>query len=639
VSKTRSPFTIQRFEHNQAHLYFLPAIMQELAKPKPIYMVGSRGTGKTTLLNALNWRERLENPRLSGLLPHAALWSEFVGVYLKLPKLQLRSIELWLEGIGADRDVHGKVVGTYIDLVWLQELADALSTLVAESHVKFSPGQEAEVVSEIENRYEDTLLSTGPNSVTIRSLSRKLRGARRRIEWLAAKRTASLEMLADLPVEQVGGLGRTVAAQFQNLFPRGASGRRPYFKVCMDEGECLSTFQQVVINTAVRLAEDPVFPVVSYVGRPRDISSTLETITLQKADCDLILLDEMGDAGFRELAAGVASIRVQEALSDSKVSFDPIRTLGKLDINRILFDRLTSSSKTEAKHYLAAASSLRSLPFFNKTGDEDEDTGSAPPVYQAYLIEKLKLRIPDPGEESAQIRKNRSEIERRMVAAFLTLLTELNLAPRYASGKMVLQLSDMCIRDFLAQIEEVLLSSKLDVRDFLQREIGFDVQYDALSTASQKKRQSIPDSAISSPARAGRLVESLAIITERVQCRGSRALDVPERGQFLVEIPPAASANDQAVLEVVREASEAGFLRMLEADHKKLLFRVHTSLAPAFGFSYRGAYHPCRLELGELWTISETADDDDRARYVGKIADRLVGEDDLPLFDSMEGSE
>jgi ABC-type lipoprotein export system ATPase subunit len=54
------------------HLYFLPNdVFSRLEQPKPTYLIGSRGTGKTTLLTALSWKEQLNNPYLSEKLDNA----------------------------------------------------------------------------------------------------------------------------------------------------------------------------------------------------------------------------------------------------------------------------------------------------------------------------------------------------------------------------------------------------------------------------------------------------------------------------------------------------------------------------------------------------------------------------------------
>jgi ABC-type lipoprotein export system ATPase subunit len=56
-----NPFEGQRWEHDAEHIIYLPEIFAELEKRQDLYIVGSRGTGKTTFLKALNWNTRVEN--------------------------------------------------------------------------------------------------------------------------------------------------------------------------------------------------------------------------------------------------------------------------------------------------------------------------------------------------------------------------------------------------------------------------------------------------------------------------------------------------------------------------------------------------------------------------------------------------
>ena len=60
----KSPFTLHRFEHQQEQLISYLLLVSLLEQPKSLFIIGSRGTGKTTLLQALNWREQLFNEAL-----------------------------------------------------------------------------------------------------------------------------------------------------------------------------------------------------------------------------------------------------------------------------------------------------------------------------------------------------------------------------------------------------------------------------------------------------------------------------------------------------------------------------------------------------------------------------------------------
>jgi hypothetical protein len=87
------------------------------------------------------------------------------------------------------------------------------------------------------------------------------------------------------------------------------------------------------------------------------------------------------------------------------------------------------------------------------------------------------------GQESAEIRK-------RMVAAYMCLCREIGADIRYAGDLMLLQMSDHCIRDFLAQIHELFLESAKPLGDFVREQIPSLTQHRALARASRQKRSS-----------------------------------------------------------------------------------------------------------------------------------------------------
>ena len=100
-----SPFSLGRFEHDTRfrHAYFLPTdLYAKLATGVPTYLIGGRGTGKTTLLKAFEWRERLYNPFLQEALNGNAFADSIVGIYVKLSESHLKSFQRWFEQLESD---------------------------------------------------------------------------------------------------------------------------------------------------------------------------------------------------------------------------------------------------------------------------------------------------------------------------------------------------------------------------------------------------------------------------------------------------------------------------------------------------------------------------------------------------------
>src|SRR5256885_1532260 len=167
-------------------------------------------------------------------------------------------------------------------------------------------------------------------------LGNVMRALRREVETLASLKENPKYLLQRFPLDQVGGFGRSVA-ELLALFCNHHCGKKDaswYFKIAMDESECVTAFQQLVLNTAVRLSKRPVSLVASYVRPPRDATATLiRGLTLQEADRHLVVLDDMTDKEFQNLAEGVASVRIRAKLPTSTSRFSTSRLLGQLDID------------------------------------------------------------------------------------------------------------------------------------------------------------------------------------------------------------------------------------------------------------------------------------------------------------------
>lgn len=642
--KLASPFTTSRFEYESRHVYYLPSeLFLQLEEAKPVYLIGSRGTGKTTLLKALNWDERLHNSTLKRQLDGNAFGARYIGVYLKAPEYQFEEFDAWLGD--ASRQTHGSIIGFFFDLVWIELLATAIAELTVHNVIKVTPEQEHTKMADIAGLSNNVLTPLLPSKrpYTLRDLSRAC--ARASTEWqrLAKARPNPVSLIEQFPVGQAGSFGRSVAKILGQLCDEGSVGdSRWHFKVCVDESETLQPVQQTVINTIVRLAEWPLFPVVSFVSLPADYVNTLSrSLTLQKADRNLRILDDMSDAQFRDLAEGVARVRVRHYLHKRDACFDLRLLLGSWNVNLLLESMLKGSADPGAAALLSRAADLATHAFFSQKETQDHSDPSNKerllPIYQAYLIDRLGLSVPSPddahwqrrGQESAELRKG-------IAAAYLSICKEFGLDVRYASADVLLQLSDNCTRDFLAQLETIYRSTGQSVADFLQLRIPYSAQTGPLRDASLEKSKSLVKFGVRAPTEAGRLVDGLARVTAIIQTTGNsyQHLKSTERGIFELDIEEAKARKLLNYVTLIVDAAEAGFLRLYEPDSRVLRFRVHTSLAAAYGFSYRGAYYPARLGWSDIVRITEADNEDAHDRAISEIGRRLAGQeiDDLPLF-------
>ena len=133
--------------------------MAELGDTKPTYLVGSRGTGKTTLLKALSWDERLENASLLNQLKRKPFEKRYIGVYLKAPEFQLGELDAWLKPLS--KDTYGSVLGYFFDLLWIALLSSAVAELIVRAVIHVAPEREHEAMDAIVSTVDDILLQIG----------------------------------------------------------------------------------------------------------------------------------------------------------------------------------------------------------------------------------------------------------------------------------------------------------------------------------------------------------------------------------------------------------------------------------------------------------------------------------------------
>lgn len=615
MSIAGSPFSSVRWESTSPRLYFLSKdIRQIIEQPGQAYLIGSRGTGKTTILQALNWEQRLNNASLQAQIEDPFAKGQ-LGVYLKLPDHQIDQLDDWL-GDDVSTQTYASVVSTYLDLLWVPLLIQALDGLRVRQVLRYSAADERRVVEGVMDELPASYFDGQAKS----SREPTLRNLRRALEWMrdlvvssARRKTDVNDVLDRLSAGGPGTFGRSLAAALVELCPPAASGDHWRVFVCMDEGEGLNDRQQIVLNTMVRHAEAPVAFLVAFVARPHEDTRTINpNLHLQRADRELVLRDEMTTDNrrndFRDLAEGVATVRVQQRLPDQRVDLE--RVLGRLDIDSILVDLLRRSDRKGAEELLVAAVELH-----------DGGDGSLP--VRAAWLKQRKLDRED-GFEGPERRRRSTGRRRSGFMVLLAICSELNLRPRYASADMLLSLSDGCVRDFLWQMDELYSASATNLESFLASTVTVERQHRALLAASKQKADGIEEWLVVAPDSGRRVVEGIALLTTALQ--RLRAIDSPldaEPGLF--ELVGDGAVADQAK-EYMRDASEAGYLKLLDDTQPTERVRIHLSLAPNFEASYRGAYRASRLEAEEVAAFADARDDDELRRLASATANRIASQ-------------
>lgn len=613
------PFQHIRYEYEQRHIYYLPPkLMARLEAPKPAYLLGTRGTGKTTLLKALEWNERLTNSSLKRQVGEDPLSGRYIGCYLKLPLYMLAKLEERLPSIypGAI-DV---LLALYLDLIILQPLCVALAELAARGILNFSPENESESVRRVTELFPFLERHHTTPPVTLRNLQSRLRKAQRELE-AAVLYDREIENSLLEAVTGIGELGRAVSEEFGSLCNSNEDRNPWHFKACLDEAESLKMMGRKILNTLVRVSKVPLIYVAAFVGPPDVLIETLNhSLTLAEDDRSLVRLDQLSNKDFRLLAEGVATARIQEATDNAENKINLKAILGKLNIDGLASSILKESVNPLSKEILGQSASRK---------------GSA--VIAAFLQSELAKEEPTDLEFSWQRRRHDSAFKRKVkVAAYLTLCRRIGTEPRYSSAEMVIEMSDHCIRDFLRFLNELFIESDAKPENFCNTLINVRAQDVAIKRASKAKVDCLNESGVHEPMPTQRIIDGLAHITATLQSTGKHNSNLrsPERGIFVVDVHRLPKEDAIWLSTIISEAVEAGFLILKKRDSQTWSFRVHKSLAAFYGFSYRGAYYPVMLHGSDLIKLARSDESVAFNEVVRQLSRKHVGiaTEDTPLF-------
>ena len=644
----KNPFSKDRYEYISTHLYFLPlGLIEKLEDSKPSYVIGSRGSGKTTLLKALNWQERIENKWLNKELGGDAFSGRFIGTYTKLPLIQITSMKAWLEA--CEDAAHFSLFGYYMDLIASENLAFAMKRLFSDLHLKVTPDVEEKFVKEFLDDHDFLLPPDAKQFSFIADCHKLFRENRRELERFARSRKSVDVCLESMTLPTPGQISNGFGLQVSKMLGESAVTSDEdswHFKCCFDEAECLDKRQRIALNTIIRTSNSPLSYVVSFVGQPNDLSLTQhENLTVQKADRNLLHLDALSRPQFERLCDGVANIRISAGLSkqdlpDLQNAFSTSSVLGKLNLNQIIAELVKTSEGQAAKDLTKLATDFEDSAWIN-----NRNPGEALPYVESYLSDRLNLSPPTSKLPSDKREQASREFRKKFVASYLSICSELGTKKiPYAFANMVFGLSDNCIRDYLSNMYHIFELAKLEVHEFSTTTIGWEVQSSALHEASREKLESIGTGEdVSNPERVRRLTIALGELTGLVQKGKSNVthLKSPERGIFhfgeALLSESGSNSSDRELHQIFRDASEAGFFRIKRDGENILGFRVHASLAPSFGFSYRSPQYQIPIKKSDLTSILKTSDDDELKKIAARIAARIGktrdDPDQLKLFE------
>lgn len=625
-----NPFSQNRFEHENKHLYYLPhKIYNKVEQPKPLYLIGTRGTGKTTLLKSMSWNERASNTFLQQALDGKVFEKRYLGIYIKFASTITNYFDVLMSETEDDR--YGELFSLFLDLVWVELLFESIASIIVDETLDLfnpSPKDEQSFVSDLLRRYDFMTSQANTNVNTFRELSYLVRDIRKQLD-LDIKLRRSIEyLLQNYKPEGYGEFGRDIGKRLGNFCDEHSVNREGdpwHFKVLIDEAEWFSSRQEKIINTMVRVSEYPVFFVISYVrDREEDgelVATVNPDISLSDADRELIFIDQEFEKA-RHFYDGVSTVRVQALLNDPNIHFDLLRVLGKIDLNSLI-ERILKDSKKPRIHEKWCRLAQR-LKEHNLWKGEKIDSGNENLFYQAFVYEKMGQKPEDEWEDGLED-NIRAQIRKKNVTAYLCMCKELGRRDViYAYSNMVFQMSDGCIRDYLSQVSEIYMESRRKLSTFVAAKTPIPVkkQNVAIQRASENKYNNIYKSRLSNPHAISNLIYGLGVITAELQS-SIEAIKTPEKGLYGVKLRQN-NEEEMKMLMYINEASEAGYIKITEVSENKRVFRIHSLLAPKFNFSYRGAYSKVNgLTCKNLYELINCNDESQLSEVAKRIANRL----------------
>lgn len=626
----QSPFSKSKYEFNGRNLYYIrDGILSQLEEDKPVVITGSRGTGKTTLLNALNWREQISNESLRVAIGNGKT-SEYLGVYIKISETKPSAFEKWSE---VEPSIRDELFSAYLDLIWLEEVFNGLADLTTFGTLNISPEDEGEICKNFLCLLSKNMINRKPQDIdpTFRGAASACRKEWFHIERLATHHVSvSPDTEIFSPGSQVGSFGREAGLYLSSEIERSSGLEGYHFKICFDECECLSETQVKMLNTLVRLAKHPCYYVFSFISRPVDLSGTIiPSLSNQLADRIIVELDNMDDQEFTNFAQGVAAVRIQSFSGKKSISFEGEKIFGKISINEFISTILEKSESPSAQKLIHSTSEVKRNPFFHLYKEHEN------PYYQNYLVEQLKIELVEDNRgkwTKARRHQESKEIRKKMVAAYLSICRDLKTSPIYASWDVIIQICDRSIRDFLLLMQELYLEFGVDIDTFCSKKMPIMKQNSGIQSFSKKKFESLSSAPSTKTGSVGNIVYAVGIITAMIQSSSpdKSHLRSPERGKFCID--GTGSVDECELARTILEATEAGFLKILPKESHDLRFRLHTSLSPYFSTSYRGSYYDYPVQKIELEQIlALTSSNEIKARCGEIVSGKYSSPDQMSL--------
>lgn len=274
---------------NFKELFVRPTYLGKLEVMRPCFLVGGRGTGKTTALQSLRYDSMLERIEDGG---QTFADQEYLGVLVRMNKNRVRAFT----GSGVSQEFWSKLFAHYFNLIACSELVSLTSWLEARLAPKLSTEHLSAIAGELGLEDCETL---------------------DQLRATIKKAISSLQLQVNNPSKDMGitlSMAESPLRTFAEILKsEGLLGDKVIF-CCIDEYENLLDYQQAILNTYIKHAEPPLSYKVGVRKNGLRNRQTLDGQDVLRVPDDCLEI-EIADEGFELFAKAVAELRLRYAQS------------------------------------------------------------------------------------------------------------------------------------------------------------------------------------------------------------------------------------------------------------------------------------------------------------------------------------
>lgn len=269
-------------------LFVKPTYLQKLETMRPCFLVGGRGTGKTTALQSLRYDATLDRLESIGLSYGD---QEYLGILVRMNKNRVRAFT----GGGIEERDWIKAFAHYFNLIVSEQFARMGIWLESMQNISFGREASSFIARELGLDECDTL------SDLLKSIKHAISQLQLYVNNPHSSPVPILS-IAESPLKQFAE-----AFKDQNLIDSQV------IFCCIDEYENLLDYQQSVLNTYIKHAEPPLSYKVGVRKNGLRKRNTLDSQDLLRTPDDFAEI-EIVEEGFEYFAKEVAELRLRKAI-------------------------------------------------------------------------------------------------------------------------------------------------------------------------------------------------------------------------------------------------------------------------------------------------------------------------------------